>query len=421
MAIADDIAAAFKSATKDLHKEKKQRERDARRRTTPQRTTYDRVTLREAVFRVMDAAVAATSGDGAYRFPCRNLFYAVRPRIQELTDEELKYGYFSQTLVVDYERQVEPITGMYRDPRGTLHEPHTGKSVPLGTLEVADYVFPRHVFDKILYVEKEGLTPIFESAQLAERFDMAIAAGKGQPVEAVRSLFKRAERGEYRLFVLHDADPAGYSIARTIAEATRRMPNHRVDVVDLGLTVDAAIDRGLETESFTRRKALPQWMHPRLTDQERDWFQGRLISEYPRQWECARVELNALTAPDLIAYIEEGLATHDADQKITPPDDAVAEEAETAHKDAVRTWVESRMADWLDVDQVVDTIVAETAERVVTDPAEWISEAYEEDQATYWRTAVSDRARERLDDLDEALRPRLRELLDLGPEPIGGG
>src|SRR6266545_3945688 len=126
MAVGDDIAAALKAATKDLHAEKKRRDRDARRAARYVPAPADRVTLRDAVFEVIPAAVAATSGNGAYQFPCRNLFYAVRPRIQAYTDAELKYNYFSQDLVVEYEQAHGPIDGMYREPRGTLHAPPTG-------------------------------------------------------------------------------------------------------------------------------------------------------------------------------------------------------------------------------------------------------------------------------------------------------
>jgi hypothetical protein len=33
-------------------------------------------------------------------------------------------------------------------------EPHTGREVPIGTLEVDEYEFPEHVFDKLLPIEK---------------------------------------------------------------------------------------------------------------------------------------------------------------------------------------------------------------------------------------------------------------------------
>jgi len=186
-AVKDVVAAALKAATKDLHAEQKRRERDARAKARPAPSPKaDRVSLRDAVFEVMAEAVEKESDGGRLPFPVRNLFYRV-PLIQQfgLNADDLKYGYFSQTLVVDYQREHGPISGMYRDPRGTLHEPHTGKTVRLGTREVAAYEFPEHTFNKILYIEKEGLEPVITAAKLAERYDMAIAYGKGQPAEVL--------------------------------------------------------------------------------------------------------------------------------------------------------------------------------------------------------------------------------------------
>ena len=60
-----------------------------------------------------------------------------------------------------------------------------------------------------------------------------------------------------KLFVLHDADINGYDIARTLGEATKRMPDHNIEVIDLGLTVPQAIERDLETEEFVRKSNCP--------------------------------------------------------------------------------------------------------------------------------------------------------------------
>src|SRR5215216_642598 len=99
---------------------------------------------------------------------------------------------------------------------------------------------------------------------------MAIVYGEGYPTEAVRELFQRADRSrQYRLFVLHYADPDGYNIARAMREATRRMPGYSVNVVDLGLKIADALALSLESEEFTRRKALPAEVEPTLTDLER--------------------------------------------------------------------------------------------------------------------------------------------------------
>jgi hypothetical protein len=39
--------------------------------------------------------------------------------------------------------------------------------VDIGTREVESYTFPDYVFDKILYVEKKGQTPLLEAANSA--------------------------------------------------------------------------------------------------------------------------------------------------------------------------------------------------------------------------------------------------------------
>src|SRR5262249_7153993 len=157
-------------------------------------------------------------------------------RIQPLTKRELTSSYFEQTLLPAYQREHGPIPGLYYESRGTLYEPHSKTEVPLGTREVEQYRFPAYVYDKILFVEKQGLWPVLKASSLAERYDMAIVAGEGYATEACRVLFRNAEQGkDYQLFVLHDADPYGYNIARTLREETRRMPGYQVGVTDLGL------------------------------------------------------------------------------------------------------------------------------------------------------------------------------------------
>jgi hypothetical protein len=419
VSVADEFAGAFKAVTKDLLAEKKKRERDARLAAKDAARRWREapsVTLRAAVFEVMETAAAHASEGGRYEVPARNLYYAVRKLIQAHTDDELAYKYFDKILL-DSQQEHGPIPGLYRDPRGELAEPHTGRVVRLGTREVAGYTLPDYLYGAILYVEKEGFGPILRESKLAERYDLAIASGKGQPVEAVRALFERAERGDYKLFVLHDADPDGYSIARTISEETRRMPGYSVDVTDLGLTVADAIRLGIPPEAFTRKKALPWWMPGRLTEIEREWFEGPLISSHweKRQWECWRAELNAFTPSGLVAYIEEGPDRHGV-TKITPPQDVLDEQAAQSHRDQVRERVEQLIDEWLDIDQVVDTLVTETAERATGGISpDWLAGVYEGDRAAYWRTAVGSRVTGHLDGLGEEIRSRTRELTGLGP------
>jgi hypothetical protein len=423
-AVAGAVAETLGDATKTLHREYKQAERDARqsrerahrdaerarRRAVHSTEPEPRITLKDAVTAVMADAIAEASGGGTLPFPTRNLFYAVRPRIQALTDAELKMNYFSQTLVVEYEREHGRIPGMYRDPRGELSEPHTGKTVRLGTREVADYVLPSYVFDKILYVEKEGFNPLFDAVRLADRYDMAIASGKGQPVEAVRALFERAERGAYRLFVLHDADHSGYTIARAMSEETRRMPGYSVDVIDFGLSVADAVERGLPTEKYTRRAELPWWMPERLTEQERGWFEGRQIER--KQWECTRVELNALGGPGLIDLIEAGLQRHKADSKVIPPANRIRWQARSVVDGHVRSIVDRVIAELIDPDEITRQVARQVAKpRVIGIRQATISRRLRNNSARSWSAAVAGEVSGRLNDdrINERVRNLLRE------------
>ena len=303
--VAEAAAKALAGATLTLRREAEQRRKDARRAQRARQRAWDeadrdhrenRWTIKEAVFAVLSQAKAAAG----HHVAARTLYYKVRPLIQQFTDKELGYAYFSQELLPEYERTVAPLPGLYYEARGALHHPHDDQIIRLGTREVAAYIPPSWQFDKVLYIEKEGLEAQLAPYRLGQRYDMAIIYGKGFAVTACRELLALLEiREEMKIFVLHDADINGYDIARTLGEATRRMPNHNIDVIDLGLTVPQAIEYGLETEQFTRRKALPADLE--LDDAALEWFTGTPIQAgYGKpHYECTRCELNAFSADQL--------------------------------------------------------------------------------------------------------------------------
>lgn len=364
--------------------------------------------IRAVVFAVLPEAWAAGTGNGALPISTRTLFYKVRPLFQQRCDRELKYSYFAYTLLPAYQRAREPLRGLYYDPRGELHEPHTSTVVQLGTREVASYQLPAWTFDKVLYVEKKGLWPVLQAARLAERYDLAVVVGEGYPVEAIRGLFARAQsNGGYRIFALHDADPYGYNIARVLAEETTRMPGYQVEVADLGLTVADAIRLRLPAEAFTRTSALPTGLD--LAPVELEWFEGEQTG--PRAWACQRVELNAFSSPDLIAYIETKLGEASATGKIVPPDDVLVYEARYRARVALRGWAEWWLSERFGIDRLADRIVNAFADQIVTDPAAWVTEAHEANRATWWKQAIEHAVQTRVDQREEALVSALERML----------
>ena len=390
--IATEISTMFKTVTKALYKEHKRRQRGARvPRHVP---SSSGITRKDACCTVLYEAAMHASGGGALKYGARGLYYQVRPRIQQYTADELGYKYFSQTIVPAYQREIGDLPpGLYYEARGHLYEPHTGVAVPLGTREMDAYVPTAWSYNKILYVEKEGLWPVLEQAQIAERFDMAVIAGKGFAVEACRSFLESVDPGEYRIFCLHDADWSGYNIAITLGEETQRMPGYSVKVTDLGLTIDQAISADLQTERVVRREALPWRVEGRLNATERQWFEGTPRTN-PKHFDCTRVELNAFSSPDLISFIEARLEEEGATQKLVPPTEVIDARAAEHHEERAREKLEQAILDALDLDSLIDELMKATPIDQV--PVEQVKDELVGNPPIWWHKAVADQVDEQL-------------------------
>ncbi|GAH76664.1 unnamed protein product, partial [marine sediment metagenome] len=204
--------------------------------------------VKDAVFKVMKQAASKASANFTLPYSVRQLYYQVRPLIQEYTNKELNYAYFTPPLVTDYEETYGPLQGLIYEPRGHLIEPHRDIEVPLGTVDVAGYEIPDYEYDKILYIEKEGFRQIFAAVKLGQRYDMALMTAKGFATRAAKQLLDHATTKDITILAAHDADISGYEIVRTLESETRTTRGMYIDVIDLGLTVKEALDMGLQAE-----------------------------------------------------------------------------------------------------------------------------------------------------------------------------
>ena len=281
-------------------------------------------------------AWAQASGDGALPAFVRQIFYAARERIAELTGKELDYKYFAQTLLPDYIESHGVDWDVVYDSRGAFEEPHTGEIVPLGTLAVRAYLAevaafetptakPRPIlptrfptqgpcsrFAAILFVEKAGFGPLFEATHIAERFDIGIMSSKGFAVTAARSLAETiCAHHNIPLLILHDFDISGLGIAGTLQSDTRRYQFTRdFRVIDLGLRLADLPRSQRERERMSERvefgpkvsmaaKAFTLRRHG-ATEAEIEFLTVQR----------RRVELNALSSPALVALVERKLREH---------------------------------------------------------------------------------------------------------------
>lgn len=419
--LAAKIAKALWLATKTLYKEEERRRKDAAKqeRADLQRgiSNARNLPLTEFMDEVMPVALEHATG-WKYRVSTHTLFYSARPEFQKYTDRILESQYFEHDLLPKYlQKHPEYAKWLYREPRGMLYEPHTGIEVPLGTREVETYEFPRWRYDKILFIEKTGLWPIFKEARLAERYDMAIVAGEGVATEACRVLFRNAEKGDYQLFCLHDADPWGYNIARIMREATPRMPGYNVKVRDIGLKLKHALDVDLEPENATRKKAYPKGLV--LSDLEREYFDGQQATK--KTWIYRRVELNAFTAPGLIEYTEQQLRAKRVRGKVIPPDNHLPKLAEPIVHQVVGEHVYAVLHRLVSADGIARQIIEGFLGALPLDQArQWIQEGFSGNRELAWNDVLTERIRSVLSgksvEIDAAVLAALKAVaeLDLG-------
>ena len=283
----------------------------------------ERVTIKDAAYRVLPAAYLKASTNLTLPANARQIYYAARGPILELTGKtSLDYGYFSQTLLIDFLREhPDQCRGwdVVFDERGTFVEPHTGRTIDLGTINVRNYVaslgehIPKEHFANVLYVEKAGFEALFEATKLGERFDLGIIYAKGESVTAARELIDAFAAVGVRTFCIRDFDVYGFSIAKNLREDTDRYAWKNEGAIDLGLRLADVLRYGLESEPVThtgkrnealtnpvaiRAKIAPRLEKAGATPEEIDFLLHR------------RVELNAFTSGQLIEWIEAKLVEH---------------------------------------------------------------------------------------------------------------
>jgi hypothetical protein len=233
-------------------------------------------------------------------------------------------------------------------------------SVPLGTLNVRQFNRPAWTFNKIITIEKEDLRLMLEQARWDQRHDALLMSSKGFNTRAARDLIdKIAETSEpVRVFSVHDADAAGTLIQHTLQNATLARAARTIEIVDLGLQPWEGITLSLPVETVPvsyNKDATPK--RKPVGDYVRARPDRAPNGETWEEWlQHNRVELNAFTSAELIAWLDVKMAELDAG-KLIPPDDILlagfSERACGRVEDAVDTAISSRL------DDLVATIKAE--------------------------------------------------------------
>ena len=138
--------------------------------------------------------------------------------------------------------------------------------------------------------------------------------------------------------------------------------------------------------SSPRQQDIPQGVKESLNDLEREWFVGRQAGR--KSWVCRRVELNAMSAPQLVAFIEAKLAEHGATAKVLPSDDVVATHAEELYRGLAEKLAEERIKEILDIPSLVAMVMKEAGEADFAGLLEKVAEKLAANPPESWRDLV---------------------------------
>jgi len=360
MIVYDNMAKALQDSIEKVGKEWKKAKRKAdkedrilrgkldklRHKKPPKEKKEKFVSIKSAAFEAMETAYNKASDNGRLYANARQIMYAARPYILEQSSKckdnegKLTSNYF-QRLLKDYLEEYNPKWKIIWDARGHIIEPHTGVSIGLGGLEVMQYIRswvwgdsfdiypeyssptdvetrgPKNRFNNVLFIEKEGFYEILQDAGIQQRYDVAIMSTKGLPVKAACDLIEGFDKKGVNVYVLHDFDLAGFKIMKTLREGTRLAKG--TDVHELGFRFEDI--KGLQDEEVTYKQEKNPKEYLYLCGATEEEANFLVDHKDGKKWSGRRVELNAMTSPQLIEWLqrkfeEKGIKKFIPDEKI---------------------------------------------------------------------------------------------------------
>jgi len=325
-------------------------------------------------------AIAKVSDNGQHRFNQRQILYALRPIVKAELDKELTTENFAQ-IITDYENEHGEIPRMYREPRGSIYHPHRGETITLGTLMVERYERPAWTYNKLLYIEKEGFSEMLKDEHWGEKHDCAVMSSKGFSTRAARDLIdKLVEHDEpVTVFCVHDADAFGTTIYQSLQEETKARGARKITIINLGLEPWEAVQMGLEVEEVEekeRRKPVADY----VPDEWADWLQTH------------RVELNAMTTPQFIEWLDGKMADYD---KLIPPAAVLDAELNKGIETRIRAALTEQILREAGLDERVAAAVAAVAKPNATALQNGIRHLFEQQPDAEWRDHITAIAEER--------------------------
>ena len=179
------------------------------------------------------------------------------------------------------------------------------------------------------------------------------------------------------VFCVHDADGPGTMIYQTFQEATKARAARKIKIINIGLEPwDTA---GLEVETVPQGEK-----HKAVADYVLEHEDG----EYWADWlQTHRVELNAMTTPEFIQWLDDKMAEHGAD-KLIPPPDVLTAELETQLESRVRDAITEQILREAGVEEQITAALAAITRPDAAELQAGIEDLFEREPEAEWRAQI---------------------------------
>lgn len=365
--IKNDLSEAVQKVTSEWQKIKKKTKRDERvtakaYQDFEKSQAKTKMSLKDSCYNHMATAYRKASGSKGLPANARQIMYAIRPLvIADCGKFYSKTNTFTQGILNEFLSDNPELTrnwDVVYDARGHLTEPHTNTVINLGTIAVRNYInqFTEEKVNKTinkmkiemndiktlgnvnrfkyaLFIEKEGFESHFRNYRLSEKYDIAIMSTKGMSTTACRTLVDHLSQQGVTILVAHDFDKSGFTIFDTLAHDTDRYQYEvRPNVIDIGLSLDDAIEMNLEDEDVTYKQNEDPKISLRnsgATEEECNYLvrssyvKGYSKGKPQKIWHGKRIELNSMTNDQFFQWLESKFEKYGV-TKVIPNDKILA-------------------------------------------------------------------------------------------------
>jgi len=316
-------------------KEVRRLQRDSKAKLEP--THKDKSQSKKALMLqyFMEGARIAT-GDWQYTTTARQVFYAIRKLVINnhavVLDGRSDFSTLTQVVITTmFERKPYLEDKIYFERRGFYLDIESGEEVPMNTQRVNEFAitltgrnncsvdmvqgrytpsnqrleYPYELgVSSVLFIEKQGFTEVFKKSGILDELNLGLISSQGFGTRAIKKMMQDFIARGIKVYALTDGDIPGQIIAKRLTGGSNTF-KETLDINVIGLSYNdiVALDKIVDAEEYENTMSyvnVLEVMNPEERAfflKEKRNFGGKDVFKY------RRVELNALTMPELLDFI----------------------------------------------------------------------------------------------------------------------